>query len=477
MAAGEERSDLLRRSLRSVFIAWVFGAAWMHMTGGVALNRCAKLLALPPFGYGVLAAIPFAAALVQLPTCYFLERFGGHKPLFMITGVVHRMLWIAIGLVPLLLTGTWSWAVFLTVFLLSAMNGSMLTPAWIAWMAELVPARIRGRYFSRRSQAGQLVGLLVTPMVGWLLDLAGVGGPLSLHAVIALLFAAAAILGTIDIFCFTHIPAPRARPQPGLSLWHMLRGPLADRSFRRLLGFNATMTFAVAYVGQFVWLLILDVNHMSNSRANTLLMVLPIVVAMPCYPAWGRLIDRLGRKPVMRIAGLFVIQGAFIWIFVSGPHWWVAYIGVVLASIAWPAVDLASFNMLLSMGDGKGERRRISAYAAVNSLVNALSGMLSGLFAGAVAQTIGPWRGSLFGYPLTYHGVLLLISGVLRAIALLWLSGIEDKRSTSTREALQFMGRGLYSNLLDAVNLPGRLMVRVGQWTYKLNPGRVLRPR
>ena len=41
-------------------VAWIFGAAWLYLTTGAVFTRFAKLLNMPAFGYGVLAALPFA---------------------------------------------------------------------------------------------------------------------------------------------------------------------------------------------------------------------------------------------------------------------------------------------------------------------------------------------------------------------------------------------------------------------------------
>ena len=467
--------DVRRRAMQSVFVAWMFGAFWMHVTGGMAQTRLAKLLQLPPFGYGVLAAVPFAGALLQLPTSYFIDRYGHHKRVFVASGIIHRALWIAIGLIPWLLTGWWSWAVLLGGVFLSAAANNVASPVWVLWMSELVPPRIRGRFFSLRSQAGQMVGLVVTVGVGWLLDHAAAHGGRMPQGIIALLFAVAGIAGITDFLLFLRVPPPVARPaREGVSLLAMVREPLADRNFRRFLGFIATMTFGTAFTGQFIWLFLFDVAQMSNTRASILFGVVPLVLAMIAARVWGRVLDRVGRKPVLTICSLCVIHGAFAWVFVQGPHWWLGYIGIVIVSMAWPGVEFANFNMLLSMGDSMRGRRHGSSYVAISSFVTALSGMVSGFFGGAVAQWVGDWHATVCGYMLTYHAVLLFLSMGIRASALLWVWKLEEPRACGTRQALVYLGSSALANLAsfaDLVALPGRLLIRMGQWTYRVTPG------
>ena len=126
------------------------------------------------------------------------------------------------------------------------------------------------------------------------------------------------------------------------------------------------------------------------------------------------------------------------------------------------------------VGESNPGRRHSSAYVAVNSFVIAVSGMLSGFFGGAVAQWVGDWHVTAFGYVLTYHAVLLFLSMGIRASALLWVRKIEEPRACGTRQALAYVGTSALANLAslaDLVAVPGKLVLRVGQWTYRVTPG------
>ena len=470
------QGDALRDALRRVMIAWLFGAAWMYITTGAVLTQYSKLLGLPKFGFGLLAALPFAGALIQLPVSYFIERFGHHKSIFIASGLIHRGLWLLIAVIPWVFPQRWWCPAFLLFIFVSALSGHATTPVWISWMAGLVPSALRGRYFSRRTQVGQAVGLVITVLTGVVLDRSGLIGQGALIKTISAALAVAAVCGMIDFLFFAKVPPPPGpRPNRTVSVMGMIRQPLSDPNFRRFVGFTASLTFSVGYIGQFVWLFMFDVAGFSNTVANTMLVVMPLIVTMIAYPVWGRLIDRVGRKPLLVICGLIVVPGALPWIFLDRQSLWPVYLFVVIITAAWPAVDLANFNILLGMTDSLKGRRYGTAYVAINSVVVAIAGVLSGLFGGAIAEALGDWKGSLLGHPLTYHGVLFIISAVLRAASLLWLIRLEDTGAHSTRAALRFMGATLYSNLQQAVFMPGRVVVSIGRWTYKLNPRRSAR--
>lgn len=458
----------IRTSLRLVTTAWVFGSVWMHITTGATMTRYARSLDMSEFGFGLLAAIPFAGAILQLPASYLLEKYGHRKRLFLITGLIHRAMWLAIAAIPWVLPGaTWWWALLLVLSISTAL-ANFSGPAWLTWMADLVPPRIRGRYFSRRGQYGRLVGALATVAIGWTLDAAT--GRDVLNKSLSIALAVAALCGMADIlFHKTVPPVQRSRVQH-VSFRELIGRPLRDRDFRKFLAFNFTLTFAIGYVGQFIWLYLFDVVEMTNLQANVMLIAVPLIASMLTFPIWGRLVDRLGCRPVLLIAGIFIVHGGASWVFVTKESWWLGYLGALLASMAWPGVELANLNMLLRISQARDDLHghHGSSFIAMHSLVVAVGGTCSGLFGGAVAQALEDWRGSFFDWPLTYHGLLLLISAAMRAVSLVWLIGMHEPRAYTTRAALRYMATNIYSNVQQAALIPVRAIGRFGRLTYRL---------
>ena len=460
-----------------VTTAWVFGAAWMYVTGvGAAPTRYGRLLGMSDFQFGLLAALLSASAALQLPASYFVERYGFRKSVLLIAGIIHRGLWLVIALVPWVFPRAWWWPGLMLFMTVSASFSNISTPGVLSWFADLIPERVRGRYFSRRAQVGQAVGLAMTLIVGEVLDLATPLGDEVLRRTISLLFAAAAMCGVADFLTLTKVPDTKHRPDPTLSLWKLLATPWRDRNFRWFAGFSATMSLGIVCVGQYIWLYVFDEVRMSNRQANFLLMTVPILIGLAAYPLWGRIVDRWGCKATLLVSGVLISHGAAAWIFVTKETWWVGYSAAVVAMAAWPGVDLASFSLLLRMGGSADGRRQGSAYIAANSVVVAAAGLLSGLFGGLVAKLFGGWHGSLFGWPLTYHGVLFLISGGLRLLSLVWLLGLHEPQAYPTLTAVRYIVGALYSNMQYAIFIPVRPLLRLGRWAYVLSRWGVLRP-
>jgi MFS family permease len=276
----------------------------------------------------------------------------------------------------------------------------------------------------------------------------------------------------MDIALFKWVPRARHHepPEEPIHLGRLLMAPLKDRNFRHFLGYSFTLTFAIGYVGQFIWLYLFDVVGMTNMQANVMLVALPLLVSMLSFPMWGRLIDRLGCRPVLLIAGLLIVHGGASWIFVTRESWWLGYMGSTIATAAWPGVELAMFNLLLKISGKRSAQGSGSAYIAIHATVAATAGILSGLFGGVMAHFLRDWSGSIFGWPVTYHGLLLIISAGLRGAALLFLIGLHEPASMPTRNAIRYMVADIYGNVTQAIFAPMRGLSRMGRSTYRFIP-------
>jgi len=348
--------------------------------------------------------------------------------------------------------------------------GHLSGPAWVSWMADLVPARIRGRYFAQRNQVGQVSAVCATLAAGYALDLAQAASLEMLMRTGSVVLALAGIAGTVDYLMFTAVPdATATRANANVNLWRLVREPLRDRNFRRLLGFNAALTFSIAYVSQFVWLYLFDVMHLSNTKANLMWMVMQLGVWAVSYPLWGRIIDKAGRKPVLLVAGLIFAFSGAAWIFVTREHWVAGYIAVIVATAAWPGLDLANFSLLLAMSSSRGGRRQSSACVAINNFVVGIAGTVSGLVGGIIAQTLRDWHTTIFGWPLTYHGVLFLLTFVMRLVAVAWAMRLEEPRAHGPRVTLRYLSADVYSNIQQVFFAPARLLWHVGRWTLRIS--------
>ncbi|MCC7145796.1 MAG: MFS transporter [Phycisphaeraceae bacterium] len=476
----------LHGQLRLITLAWMFGSIWMYTITGAAMTQFSRGLGVTDAGFGILAALPHLAALAQLPASYVLETGGGRRRLFLIFAIASRLMWIVVAGIPLLLRDHpqwWPTTLMAMVFVTWAI-GHFSGPAWMSWMADIIPRRVRGRYFATRTRWTQPVGVVTTLLIGYLLDIAErkqAVAPGTMLKVTSGMIAAAGLLGTVDISCFFWVRDPV--PQKLLAhdeWWQHLREPLANPSFRRLLGYCFTMMLGIGFLGQYVWLFVLDVVKLSNWEANVYLIGITLLIQVASVKAWGRLMDKLGKKPVMIIAGFLSVLGPVGWFVATAEGWMFGYFLTLISPIAFGGLDLAVFNMLLELSSSNSRAgaegaqrhgsRGGSAYIAWYSAVAAVGGVLSGLMGGGLADMFknqiwdAPW-----GTPLTYHHLLFAVSSSLRFAAVLFVLKLSEPKAMGTRDAIRHISSNIWSNFIDAALLPMRLAGKLSRVSYRVD--------
>ncbi|MBB6429326.1 MFS transporter [Algisphaera agarilytica] len=477
----------------------MFGSLWLWTISGAAMTQFARGLGLPDWGFGVLAALPFIGTLFQLPGSWVQERFGRRKAWFLVTQGTGRAMWILAALIPWvmpeprvihLLGGgeiDLRWLILLGLVGFSWVMAHLGGPAFMSWFSDLVPRRVRGRYLGLRNTLTLPLSLLATLGVGWWLKQAGVIGPETLLTVASIMLGVAGILGTTEILCFIFVkdPAP-SRGDQGNTFGRLLLTPLKDRNFQRYLIYNFTLMLGLGFIGQYVWLFVFDEAQLSPLTANLLLIAVPMILRAIAYPIWGKLVDRLGKKPVMLIAGTMFVFGPMGWLLVTPELIWPGYLFTMISPLSWPGLEIANFNFMLGLAETRKGQRGGSAYVAINSIILGVGGALSGLLGAVIAGAIPefrvewvldvPWMlGAEAGAAviLTYHGVLFLVSMGLRVAALVWATTLHEPRATGTREALRYMTASLYSNVRQGMLMPTRVLGRASRWSYRLGrPGR-----
>src|SRR5207244_1976766 len=104
--------------------------------------------------------------------------------------------------------------------------------AWTAWMGDLVPGAVRGRYLGRRSAGCALAATCSSLAAGLVLDAGRTWG--SAGIALASLSLAASVAGAITTLLLLRQHEPQSLPPEPPSLRQAVR-PLRDPRLRRLL--------------------------------------------------------------------------------------------------------------------------------------------------------------------------------------------------------------------------------------------------
>ncbi len=442
------RGPALRSSLRVVTVGWMFGSVWMVAIGGASMLNLGYLAGFTELHWGILSATMFASTLAQLPASWLIERTGLRKSQFMGSVTVSRALWILVGLAPVglylagpnrLLRMLVAWGILAVIFL-SRILDHVGSPAWINWMADLIPPRLRARLFARRAVYSLICQLGATVAIGIALDaVVPVPTRVQLKAlrvtasqvpalvwVLGGIFILAGIVGIIDIRLFGRVrEIVRKRPLSPVGLWEVLREPMGDSQFRRFAGGFAIAAFGTAMAMPFFALAAQSHLYLNNLETMLALAVCPPVGSLLSSRFWGSAIDRFGERPilVLTMAGVAMIPVGWLALPPRAPM--LAGLVNVYSGVVWQGLNMARLNVELDLADAKGR----STYTAAMNVLIALTGTLGGVVGGILAGAVKGWTATLGPLSFSHYHVMFALAAVFRLVAAGSLLRIADPQA------------------------------------------------
>lgn len=428
------RLEILRGLRLSTWEA-VWATVWMVLTTGAFQIGFALYLGATPVTLGLLAGLPAAVGLLQLPASLYVERRGERKRFVAFASLLGRLLWLPILLLPFLLPRPLALLAFLALLTLSSILLTITVPAWTSWMSDLVPAESRGRYFGRRNMLAGIIAMLVPLPAGAFLDQAVKYGRFDPRIGFGVLFGIACAAALVACVLILRQPEPPREPQEVRSPLASLRTPFGDTNFRRFLFFAAAFVLGQTIAAQFfiAW----QVGKQGLNLPYLTVQLLGAVASgasLSAMPLWGYLADKYGSRPVLALACGGVAISPFLWIFtIPRPDALWLNIGVIvllnfIAGSFWAGFGLAQFNLLLAITPSAAHGTYVAAFSAVTGIV----GGVAPIVGGAILDLLAPVQIPLGPFTLNNYKLLFLLAGLLRLSCLLLLRDVRDPEGHST---------------------------------------------
>jgi MFS family permease len=374
--------------------ALIHDGAWANVVGaltsGVLLVGFALALGASDQIIGILAAIPFITQLAQLPAIRLIAALRRRKAITVIASSSGRVLLLLIALLPFLPERELALALLiggqLAVCALSAVGGC----AWNSWIHDLLPKQGLGDFFARRLFWSTAMGMAASLLAGWVIDhattLFGEGHTVYAYSVISLLGAAA---GFASSWWLTRVPEPRMRaPDPAArpALFAMLRAPLRDPNFRRLIVFMVAWNFATNLAAPFIPVYI--VHQLGYDLGFVVVLaVLSQLANVTTLHLWGLIADRFSIKSVLAVAAPVFLACIFALPYTHTPerHALTMPMLVVLhllmgGAAAGVGLGTGTIGMKLARDEDA------TAYLAALGLFGALAAGIAPIIGGALSQ-------------------------------------------------------------------------------------------
>ena len=368
----------VRRDLR-LSLGDAAGYGVMAGVAEVYLPAFALAIGLSPVSAGLVASVPLlAGGLLQLLAPRAIARVTSMR-----RWVAGSMIVQALAFVPLILVALLGFSSTPIVFAAASVYwaaGMAASAAWNPWMARIVPARIRSKFFGRRQ------GLVQATMLG---GLAGAGIALNafsgspyIHDVYAAMFGLALVA---RLLCAVMVArqgngielAPRKRMRLR-SIPPKLRGtPRAS-----LLGYLIAAIAAASISGPFITPYLL--HELQIGYAGYSVFTATVVIAkIVSLPALGRVIQRTGVRRVMTACALAIAPIPLLYL-VSDAFAWLILIQII-AGVAWGGFEL---GLLIALFDGDDDAERTTMQVAFSAL-QAIGTAGASLVGGALLAQLG----------------------------------------------------------------------------------------
>ncbi len=409
------RRSRLRASLRASVLEGVWAEIVGACSGTIVLTGWALHFGAGPLFLGLLAAVPYAGYLAHLPAGLLTTRFGARRTA-VVAVALSRQLVLVLAALPLVPLGDEDKrALVLACAAASAVLGVVGNNAWTAWMAELVPAQLRGRYFGRRTAICTGFGTATGLLVGAGLDLARAT---SLAATtLSALALVSACCGAVTTYLMMQQHAPPGAAALAPSVTAVL-APWRDRLARRYMRYQVCWNLAVGMGGSFFTAHLLTHLHLGFT-VLALHAAGAALVRVAFSSAWGGLVDLVGARRVLVGCSLGMTVMPMLWVLAGHVSLWLLALDALVSGLCWSGHGIAAFSLPLALSPRAARPFYHGAFALTGGLAYAGATLLAGKAVAALpASTL------LAGAALSPFELLFVGSALGRGLSALLASRI-----------------------------------------------------
>lgn len=431
----------VRRGLRHLMWDAAFATAVGALNSGVVLVAYALYFGASNKVIGFLAAIPLLTQLLQAPAVMLVERLRRRRLISVVSLFIARLALPLMAVLSLIPDPRLALTLLIVAETVHCALNAVAACAWNSWIRDLVPEDQLGRFFARRTIWATAIGLAGSILAGFSLEHATGEGP---SIVFIALYGGGFVAGLVSTWHLAQVPEPKMAPvEVKLKLRRLLRQPLRDRNFRRLIVFLASWQFAVNSATPFFTVYFLQ----QLGYGMAFVMILTVVsqfANIVVLRTWGRATDRFSNKTALGVAAPVFIACIAAMVVASQIenrvllNAYLIALHVVLGA-ASAGVGLASSALAMKLAPRGGATPYVAASSFFGAIAAGIAPIVGGLWADffaarELALSID-WRDpagvfKVFEFRLTNWDFYFLTASVLGLYALHRLSMVEEPGET-----------------------------------------------
>lgn len=412
----------IKRALRYSTAEGMAGGA-MRGAGDQFVSAYAVALGASNVQLSLLTSIPgVLGALAQTTSAQLVALLGTRKRVVLLFVALNGLMWLPILSIGLLSpsNGTLWLIAFQSLYTLFTL---MASPPWGSIMAEVVPNRIRGRYFGWRSRLTTLANMAALFAAGGLLQLFRNHGLIGFVVVFSLAFTFRMVsLGLMTTLIeLPHNPKSEEKLNPATFLRQ-----LPNTNLGKTMLYLFSVSFVVNLAGPFFAPYMLRELNLSY-LTYTILELISHMASVWSVTHWGAAADRTGNRKMLAIAGILISSVPLLWIISRNTM----YLGFaeLCSGLAWAGFNLVSINLIYDSTTAHNRTAYLAYFSAGGSIASSLGALTGGLLIGHLPALKGSTILSVF-----------LLSGILRIlVAAVFLPQIKEVRRVRSIPSTQLL--------------------------------------
>ncbi len=439
--------------------------AMSTLTGGTFLVAMAVLLKASNFQIGLLAALPALTNVFQLISIWLVRKYRNRRLICVICSFLARVPLLIIGFLPFIFSlGTSLKAIIFFLFI-SYCFGSISGASWNSWMKDLVPGKMLGTYFSKRSRLLQILNVILSLIVAVLIDYIKINFPQYELAGYVGMFVTGGLIGMLGVYLMSHAPEPTTS-MGDESVFALFSKPLKDKNFKSLLAFHSAYSFAVNLALPFFVVFMMKTIGLPLSYI-IVLGLLAKLSSILSIRLWGIYSDHYSNKTIIRVCAPVFITCILAWSFTamgSSPVISIVLLAIIhiISGASAAGIDLAINNIALKLAPKNEAISYICARNIIVSVFSASAPMVGGLmgdfFSTHQLSWSVQWQGpdtisTLSLLHLQNWNFYFVIAALLAALSIRLLKNVKEEGEVNSNRLYMVMRKGFRTGMRKYLSL------------------------
>ena len=369
---------------KNLKLSTIEGCFWAVMYGGgeTFLSACAVFLQFSPFQISFLSTFPpFIGSCFQLFSSIIKNKFKDIKQFVVTMSYLQAILWIAL-VILLFYKPTYKYILIWSCIYWTI--GTIIQPAWTAWMGYFVPRRIRARYFGKRNRIIGFISFLATLIAGYILDIFSE----NLIFGFAIIFIAAFIGRALSAFYLNKKFNFEEKETQNIieyisSFKNLIKNK--NKSFYYIV-FNSYISFSIMFFGPLFSIYMLRTMEL-GVLVYTINMTLWQISNFSCSSYFGKLCEKIGDYKVLKISTYMIVFLPILWILLyyldNQIQILATFLVSILAGVCFSAFTLSSFNLLYKIS----KKEDVIHFSALGTFIKGAAILMGGILAGLIVES------------------------------------------------------------------------------------------